>query len=55
MEPGQPQDPSPADHHRRPGGAAAVQLGYVDYVRHSTATLSGHYRGQPIAARMPAP
>jgi pimeloyl-ACP methyl ester carboxylesterase len=37
------------------GGAAAVQLGYVDYVRHSTATLSGHYRGQPIAARMPAP
>jgi hypothetical protein len=37
------------------GGAAAVQPGYADYVRHSTATLSGHYRGQPIAARMPAP
>jgi hypothetical protein len=37
------------------GDAAAVQPGYADYVRHSTATLSGHYRGQPIAARMPAP
>jgi pimeloyl-ACP methyl ester carboxylesterase len=35
--------------------AATVQLRYSDYVRHSTATLSGHSRGQRIAATMPAP
>jgi pimeloyl-ACP methyl ester carboxylesterase len=35
--------------------AASVQLRYSDYVRHSTATLSGHSRGQRIAATMPAP
>jgi pimeloyl-ACP methyl ester carboxylesterase len=32
-----------------------LRLRCFDYVRHSSATLSGHYRGQPIAARMPAP
>jgi pimeloyl-ACP methyl ester carboxylesterase len=39
-----------------PGQAAAsVRLRYFDYVRHSKATLSGRYRGQRIAAAMPAP
>jgi pimeloyl-ACP methyl ester carboxylesterase len=37
------------------GGAASVQLRYSDYIRHSTATLSGRYLGQPIAAQLPAP
>jgi hypothetical protein len=35
--------------------SASVRLRYSDYVRHSTATFSGHYRGQRIAATMPAP
>jgi hypothetical protein len=39
-----------------PGGiSASVRLRYFDYVRHSKATLSGRYQGQPIAATMPAP
>jgi len=39
-----------------PGGTAApVRLWYFDYVRHSAARLSGRYRGQRIAATMPAP
>jgi pimeloyl-ACP methyl ester carboxylesterase len=39
-----------------PGGiSASIRLQYFDYVRHSTATLSGRYRGQRIAATMPAP
>jgi hypothetical protein len=39
-----------------PGGiSASVRLQYFDYVRHSKATLSGRYRGQRIAATMPAP
>jgi pimeloyl-ACP methyl ester carboxylesterase len=39
-----------------PGGiSASVRLQYFDYVRHSTATLSGRYQGQRIAATMPAP
>ena len=37
------------------GISASVRLRYFDYVRHSKATLSGRYRGQPIAATMPAP
>ena len=35
--------------------SASVRLWYFDYVRHSAAHLSGHYRGQRIAATMPAP
>jgi hypothetical protein len=35
--------------------SASVQLRYSDYVRHSTATLSGRDHGQRIAATMPAP
>jgi pimeloyl-ACP methyl ester carboxylesterase len=39
-----------------PGGnSASVRLWYFDYVRHSAARLSGRYRGQRIAATMPAP
>jgi hypothetical protein len=39
-----------------PGGiSASVRLRYSDYVRHSAASLSGRYRGQRIAATMPAP
>ena len=38
----------------RPGGSASVRLWYFDYVRHSVAHLSGRYRGQRIAATMPA-
>jgi pimeloyl-ACP methyl ester carboxylesterase len=39
-----------------PGGtSASVSLRYSDYVRHSVARLSGHYRGGPIVATMPAP
>jgi pimeloyl-ACP methyl ester carboxylesterase len=39
-----------------PGGnSASIRLWYFDYVRHSAARLSGRYRGQRIAATMPAP
>jgi hypothetical protein len=39
-----------------PGGtSASIGLRYSDYVRHSVAHLSGHYRGQRIIAAMPAP
>ena len=39
-----------------PGGiSASIGLRYSDYVRHSVAHLSGHYRGQRIIATMPAP
>ena len=39
-----------------PGGrSASVRLQYFDYVRHSVASLSGHYQGRRIAAVMPAP
>jgi pimeloyl-ACP methyl ester carboxylesterase len=39
-----------------PGGIfAAVSVRYHDYLTHSTATLSGSYRGRRIAATMPAP
>jgi pimeloyl-ACP methyl ester carboxylesterase len=39
-----------------PGGhSASVRLWYFDYVRHSVAHLSGRYRGERIAATMPAP
>ena len=39
-----------------PGGiSASIRLWYFDYVRHSVARLSGRYRGQRIAATMPAP
>jgi pimeloyl-ACP methyl ester carboxylesterase len=39
-----------------PGGiSASIRLRYSDYVRHSAASLSGRYRGQRIAATMPAP
>jgi hypothetical protein len=37
------------------GIPASITLRYADYVRHSVARLSGHYRGQPIVATMPAP
>jgi hypothetical protein len=37
------------------GGTASVRVRYSDYVRHSTAILSGRYLGQPITARLPAP
>ena len=35
--------------------SASVRLWYFDYVRHSVAHLSGRYRGERIAATMPAP
>ncbi len=39
-----------------PGGiSAAVRVRYLDYVRHSVATLSGRYQGHRIAATLPAP
>ena len=39
-----------------PGGiSASIGLRYFDYVRHSVAHLSGHYRGRRIIATMPAP
>ena len=39
-----------------PGGtSASISLRYSDYVRHSVARLSGHYRGRRIVATMPAP
>ena len=39
-----------------PGGTSApIRLWYFDYVPHSVAHLSGHYRGQRIIATMPAP
>ena len=39
-----------------PGGiSASLGLWYLDYVRHSVAHLSGHYRGHRIIATMPAP
>jgi pimeloyl-ACP methyl ester carboxylesterase len=37
------------------GSTATVRLRYLDYVRHSKATLSGRYRDRRIAATMPAP
>jgi pimeloyl-ACP methyl ester carboxylesterase len=38
-----------------PGGSAAVYLSYHDYVWHSVTTITGSYRTQKIAARMPSP
>jgi pimeloyl-ACP methyl ester carboxylesterase len=37
------------------GAEAAVRLHYLDYVPHSTATISGRFGGRAIAATMPAP
>jgi hypothetical protein len=37
------------------GISASIGLRYSDYVRHSVAHLSGHFRGQRIIATMPAP
>jgi pimeloyl-ACP methyl ester carboxylesterase len=37
------------------GAVAAVRLRYLDYVPHSTAEVSGRFRGRAIAATMPAP
>jgi hypothetical protein len=35
--------------------SASIGLRYSDYVRHSVAHLSGHYRGERIIVAMPAP
>jgi pimeloyl-ACP methyl ester carboxylesterase len=37
------------------GGSATVKVRYFDYRAHSTAILSGRYRGHRLAATMPAP
>jgi hypothetical protein len=37
------------------GVKATVHLSYHDYVWHSVTTITGQFRGRPIAARMPSP